>query len=348
MLEHVATIAMSFTFCERDYRFCRPNLPEKHCAIGISDVDDTTDYTYMQGPLYSRKSAHCISFEKSYQMEYTEEANDSIREFSFSLSSSDKVLFNFKSDTGVKSLRGYVIPKDIDSRTSEKYNLDASEKDLLEISAENEVPPISQQLELISVKIETVLIPDPIPCTGFTTARAAVIDFSFENVEHQKSYYVILLAGHGLNESSTWPVRRSQLEFDIRYCNTPGFFAVLNGFTRPRWKCLETRLEIINLPVYANFIEGDKNPGDNCVLKTLTQFEDERSPFNIMFLLRVRILSILKALYQFEESLYNTHQQTVDDPFTEPIYLIENIIRGENFFAVCCSRVLSVEYSPWY
>ena len=60
--------------CESPERFYRPDLPEKLCVVGIIDVDDTT--------------LRHISFEKSFQSEFIDELNDSLRNFTFSLSSS--------------------------------------------------------------------------------------------------------------------------------------------------------------------------------------------------------------------------------------------------------------------
>lgn len=347
----VFLLPLVFTFCERIDRFYRPNMPEKLCTIGIIDADDTTDYYVLPEKYDMRTSARFISFERSYQAEYPDEVNDSLRDFTFSLSSSDQELVYFKSDTALKAMTGFKIPADIDFRTGETFYLNASEKDLPEISAEIRVPPIPPVPELISVNRETIELSGPTPCLGFTTAKAAVIDFCFESDENQEFYYALLLTGRGLNESSTWPVERSQLEFDVRYCNTPGFFAVMHGFTMPQWTCLEDsthdKMPMIEVPVYAYFIEGSKIPDKNCIVKISTQFQDEKSPFFLLMSLNVKLLSIPKVLFNFEESLF-TYQQTVKDPFTEPIYLNGNIKGGNGVFAICRSRDLIIEFSPWY
>ncbi len=341
-------IILMFFNCESNERFYRPNLPEKLCSIGIIDADDTSDYDFYPEPFDSRTSARFISFEKSYQAEYPEEVNDSLREFSFSISSSVKELFNYQSDTAIKNLRGFRIPADIEFRTSEKYYLRATEKSTPEISAEIIVPVSPSEPELISINREKITLTEPTACIGYTTAKSAVIDFSFENDNRTDLYYAILLEGDGSNSSSACPIQKSQLEFAVRYCNTPGFFAVLSGYTRYQWTCLDIPITtVIKVPVYAYFIEGSKIPVDKCIIKISTQFEDERSPFDDLRSLRVRLLSIPKVLFLFEKSLYS-YSLNSGDPFSEPVYLNGNIKGGNGVFAICRSSELTIKFSFWY
>lgn len=339
-------IILMFFNCERNERFYRPNLPEKLCSIGIIDADDTSDYDILPEPWDNRTSARFISFEKSYQAEYPGEVNDSLREFSFSISSSYKELFNYKSDTAIKNLRGFKIPAEIDFRAGERFYLQAQEQNTPEISAEITVPVSPSEPELISINREKITLSKPTACIGYTTAKSAVIDFSFKNDNSMDLYYAILLEGDGGNFSSAFPIQKSQLEFDVRYCNTPGFFAVLSGYTRSQWTCRNIPT-MIKVPVYAYFIEGSKIPADKCIFKISTQFEDERSPFEVIRSLRVRLLSIPKVLFLFEKSLYS-YGQNSGDPFSEPVYLNGNIKGGNGVFAVCRSSELSIKFSPWY
>ncbi|MFA5817753.1 MAG: DUF4249 family protein [Bacteroidales bacterium] len=339
-------IILMFFNCESNERFYRPNLLEKLCSIGIIDADDTSDYDFYPEPFDSRTSARFISFEKSYQAEYPEEVNDSLREFSFSISSSDKELFNYQSDTAIKNLRGFRIPAEIDFRAGERFYLQAQEQHTPEISAEIIVPLSPSEPELISINREKITLTEPTACIGYTTAKSAVIDFSFENDNSTDLYYAILLEGDGGNVSSAFPIVKSELEFDVRYCNTPGFFAILSGYTRYQWTCRD-RLTMIKVPVYAYFIESSKIPADKCIIKISTQFEDERSPFGILRSLRVRLLSIPKVLFLFEKSLYS-YSLNSGDPFSEPVYLNGNIKGGNGVFAVCRSSELTIKFSPWY
>lgn len=332
--------------CEGKDRYYRPNMPEKLCIIGIIDADDTSDYDFYPEPFDSRTSARFISFEKSYQAEYPGEVNDSLREFSFSISSFYKELFNYKSDTAIKNLMGFKIPAEIDFRTGERFYLQAQAQNTPEISSEITVPVSPSKPELISINREKITLSEPTACIGYTTAKSAVIDFSFENDNRTDSYYAILLEGDGGNLSSAFPIRKSQLEFDVRYCNTPGFFAILSGYTRYQWTCRNIPT-MTKVPVYAYFIEGSKIPFDKCIIKISTQFEDEHSPFNFISSLHVRLLSIPKVLFLFEKALY-TYKQTSGDPFTEPIYLNGNIKGGNGVFAICRSSELTIKFSPWY
>lgn len=341
--------SIAFTFCERIDRFYRPNMPEKLCSIGVIDADDTTDYHVLTEMFDFRTNPRFISFERSYQLEYPDEVNDSLRDFTFSITSRDQELIHFKSDTALKALLGFKIPADIDFLSGNTYYLHASEKELPEISAEIKVPPLPPVPEIVSVKRERITLPNPTTCIGFTSAMAAVIEFSFENDQNRDYYYAILLTGHGVNESNNWAVTRSQLEFDIRYCNTPGFLAVLHGFSMPQWTCVEDSIRHLTMaeaPVNAYFIDGGKIPDERCKVKLSTQIQDEESPFSILFSLNLKLLSIPKILFEFEKGLF-VYQQTAEDPFTEPIYLNGNIVGGNGVFAICRSRELFIKFNPW-
>jgi len=340
-----AVFIIKLTGCEDNNRFYRPNLPEKLCSIGIIDIDDTVNYNSYPDDV--RNSARYISFEKSYQAEYPEELNDSLRELSFSISSSDKELFNFRSDTAIKSILGFELPADIEFRTGEKYYLRASEKSTPEISAEVTVPEPPSELTLISVNKEITTLSEPTECIGYTNVKTAVIEFSFENISRQKSFYAILLEGDGGNVSSLFPIQKSQLEFAIRDCNTEGFFAVFPGYTMYQWRCLDDRPSVIKVPIYACFIDGSKIPDNKCIVKITTQFEDERSLFDVIRSFRIKLLSIPEELYLFEKSLY-TYGKVYKDPFSEPVYLNGNIQGGNGVFAICRSSELIIDLSPWY
>jgi len=341
----ITAVFILLTGCEDIDRFYRPDLPEKLCSIGIIDIDDTVNYNSYPEPFDVRNSARYISFEKSYQAEYSEELIDSLREFSFSISSSDKELFNFRSDTAIKRILGFELPTGIEFRTGEKYYLRASEKSTPEISAEITVPEAPSKLTLISANKEITTLSEPTECIGYTNVKTAVIDFSFENVSRQNLYYAILLEGNGANFSSSFPIQKSQLEFAIRDCNTAGFFAVFPGYTMCQWRCIDDRPSMIKVPIYACFIDGSKIPDNKCIVKISTQFQDDRSPFEFIRSIRIKLLSIPEALFLFEKSLY-TYGKVAEDPFSEPVYLNGNIKGGNGVFAICRSTELTINLSP--
>lgn len=343
----ITAVFIFLSGCEDVDRFYRPNLPEKLCSIGIIDIDDTVNYNSYPEPFDVRNRSRYISFEKSYQAEYSEELIDSLREFSFSISSSDKELFNFHSDTAIKSILRFELPTGIDFQTGEKYYLHASEKSTPKISAEITVPEAPSKLTLISFNKEITILSEPTECIGYSNTKTAVIDFSFENVSWQNLYYAILLEGDGSNLSSAFPIVKSQLEYSVRDCNTEGFFAVVPGYTMYQWRCIDDRPTMIKVPIYTCFIDGSRIPDNKCIIKISTQFEDERSPFDVIRSLRIRLLSIPEELYLFEKSLY-TYGKVAEDPFSEPVYLNGNIKGGNGVFAICRSRELIIEFSPWY
>ena len=307
--------------CENTDKFIRPNLPEKLCIIGIIDVDDTT--------------LHHVSFEKSFQSEYPGELNDSLRNFSFSIFSTEKELFNYHSDTTIKELNEFEIPANIDFRTGEKYYITAQENSTSPISAIATVPyPPSEPL-IASIKYEKV-IKEPLPCLTNINHRLATIGFSFENDPGQNLYYAILMEGAWLD--SWWGSDPSHFEarkFEVTECNAAGFFAPVWGYTQFQYKCGENHIDTIKAPLTSYFIEGSKIPGNKCIINVSTVFIDyiilkERKK------IRIKVLSIPKELFLFEKSL-NTYARNSSDPFSEPVYLNGNIKNGNGSFAICRS-----------
>jgi hypothetical protein len=340
------SIILLLDHCEGKDKYYRPNLPEKLCCIGIIDADDTSDYNTIPAPFDNRTSARFISFEKSYQQEYSNEVNDSLREFSFSISSDLSELFYFKSDSSIKNLFGFKIPPNINFRSGQTFYLIAHEQNVIDISSKIKVPAYPSIPVLNSIIKEKIKLSKPSPCVGLTTAKSAVINFTFRNIDEGEMFYAILLEGDGSNVSSTVPIQKSQLEFSIRDSNTPGFFAILSGYTMYQWTC-QTITNLTKVPVFAYFIEGNKIPIDKCIIKISTQFADDRAPFDILRSLRIRLLSIPKELFLFEKSLY-TYNLNKNDPFSEPVYLNGNIVGGNGVFAICRSAELKINFSPWF
>lgn len=331
--------------CENIDKFYRPNLPEKLCSIGIIDIDDSTNFDSIYIPWAVRTSARFISFEKSYQSEFPEELIDSLRDFSFSISSQEGELFKYKSDSTIKKLLGFDIPSDIEFHSNETYFLSASEANSPSINAECKAPDYPSNPIQTSFSIEKTTLAHPTPCLGLKEAKSLVVDFTFENVNSKEYFYAILLEGDGLNSSSLMPFKgKIQLEFDVRDCNSPGFFSELYGFKTVQYTCKDQRILFIKVPVYAYFIEGSKIPGNKCCIKISTQFSDERCPFELISSLQIRLLSIPKDFFLFEKSLY-AYRLNSNNPFSEPVSLNGNIKDGNGVFAICRSRILPIKLS---
>ena len=318
--------------CESNERFYRPNLPEKLCTIGIIDADDTIRY---------------ISIEKSYQVEYLEEVNDSLRDLSFTISSSNKELFYYHSDQTIKNLLGFKIPDSIEFNSGETYTLGAKEKGTPEISAEITVPEPPSMPTLISINKEIITLFEPEECTEDTIAKSATISFSFTNNAKQNQYYALLMEGSGFSLSSSGIPYSGLLDFSVRNCNSPGFFSIMHGLNMFHTICQGNRSTVEKSPVFAYFIEGNKISDNECVITLSTQFQDSHSVYDGLKAIRIKLLSIPETLYFFEKSLY-TYKQTEGDPFSEPVYLNGNIRGGNGVFAICRSRVLSIKFSPLY
>ncbi|MCX6328358.1 MAG: DUF4249 family protein [Bacteroidia bacterium] len=312
--------------------FVRPNLPEKLCSIGIIDADDTARY---------------ISFEKSYQSEYPEEINDSLRELSFSISTPEKEIFNYHSDQTMKDLLNFKIPDSIAFISGETYILTAREKTLVSISADIVVPEPPSQLNFISVNKEITTLSIPQSCSGLTVVKSVVASFSFINNNEQEKYYALIVEGAGSTLSSLYIPSSGLLDFTVRETNYPGFFAEMFGLIMYHYKCNENFLSVVKSPVFGYFIDGTNTTDKTCTITISTQFSDTYSVYDFLKAINIKVLSIPEELYFFEKSLY-TYKQTKNDPFSEPVYLNGNIKGGNGVFTICRSRTLSIDFPTWY
>ena len=327
-------IAYFFSKCENKERFYRPDLPEELCSIGIIDTDDTTRY---------------ISFEKSFQAEYLEEVNDSLRNLTFSIASSNKELFNYQTDKALKNLLGFKIPDSIEFLTGEKYFLYASEKGTKDISAEVTVPDIPPVPSLISIEKEITTISKQSECnvsSNSITCKTAVVHISFKNSE-QKMYFALVVDGLGFTVHSIYIPYSSPVDFAVRESNSPGFFAIIHGFKTYHNMCLGNTMAVIQSPYSAYFIDGSKVPDNECDITLTVQFSDNYCVYDMFKAIHIKLLSIPTELYLFEKSLY-TYKQISSDPFSEPVYLNGNIKGGNGVFAICRSSELVLNFSPWY
>jgi len=321
--------------CESKERFYRPNLPEKLSCIGIIDVDDTT--------------LRHISFEKSFQSEYPEELNDSLRDFSFSISSASGELFNYQCDSTVKHIKDLRIPDNILFNPGEKYYLKAYEKDVQEITAEiiDVKPPPEPQLIMINI-VKSILT-DNSGCYfyGNDTAKSVIIDFSFE--KDQNLYYAILVKGWGYSFSSTIRPWGGFMDFTIKEGNTPGFFAEIQGLKTYHYICREKeKFKIVERsPANGWFIEGMKIPDPACRITLAVRFADEFNIYEELKAVSIKILSIPEDLYLFEKSL-NIYRNTVGDPFAEPAFLGGNINGGFGIFALCRSKESKITFPHFF
>jgi hypothetical protein len=312
--------------CEGKDRYYRPNLPEKLCSIGIIDADDTSRH---------------ISFEKSFQSEYPEEIDDSLRNLSFTISSATQELFQFQASYTVKNVLVVNIPNNIKYNSGESFYLSAREKNSSDISAEAIVPAPPPEPKINSFDKEIINLPVPQNCTGLKNIKNAVINISFNSYNIRKQYFAILLEGSGYSYSSSLPPPiKSYLDFSIRDYNSPGFAAIIHGLKMNHWICSNDRVYLNESPVTAYFIDGDKIPQNRCNMTISAKFQDTYSTIDILKSIRIKLLSIPEELYLFEKSLY-TFNRIQNDPFTEPIYINGNIKGGNGVFAICRSTEIS-------
>ena len=341
---------MAFLICQCESReiFYRPDLPSVLCTIGIFDIDDTTIYDVAHPLPWARDTVtygRNISFEKSFQFEYPEEINDSLREFSFRISNDNEDMFVYQGSHAIKNLE-LKIPNSVNFEPSRKYFLHASEKECTDIFAEVEVPLLPPELFLKSVKTETIALDIPYPnnCHGQTTiAKNVEIEFSFSN-NKRDSYYAILLTGSYSDSRSPYFLQNGSnlFKFSLLGSNTNGFIYTLEGRNSFQSFCRNTySIEYIPYPASAYFIDGSKIHGDSCTIKILTQYQNGLVIPEFVKIFKIRLISIPKELYLFEKSLY-TYSIVSDDPFSEPVNVKGNINGGNGVFAICRSRELLV------
>ena len=314
--------------CESSEVFYRPDLPEKLCSIGIIDLDDTT--------------LRHISFEKSYQSEYDNELKDSLRDFSFSISSSSGQLFAYHSDSTIKNIKDLRIPDSIVFNPEEKYYLKAKERDLEEISAEVIASTPPPEPRLISTAVINTTLTEPASCLDILGVRTVKIKISFE--KNENLCYAILLKGWGGSSSSSWPGWPGFLDFTVVDGNTPGFIGTVHGLVTFHYPC--NNPSNYKNPTFAYFIQGGKITGSECLLTFSVQYWDGLSMFDSFKAISIKVISIPQELYLFEKNVY-TYVKTSGDPFVEPVYINGNIKGGNGIFALCRSKELKITFPHW-
>lgn len=316
--------------CESPEVFYRPDMPEKLCSIGIIDIDDTT--------------LRHISFEKSFQSEYIDEINDSLRDFSFTISSSSGELFSYHCDSTIKSINDLRIPDNIVFNPGEKYYLYAKERDLEEITAEVIASEPPAEPRLISTTVLNTTLSEPVGCVDTLDVRTALIEISFEKDENL--HYAILVKAWGFSLSSTggpWP---GFVDFSVKEGNTPGFLTAIKGSETYHYFCDSIPRPGKKDPTFAYFIEGKKILGSECQLTISIQYNDGLCLYDIIKAIGIKIISIPGELHLFEKSVY-TYGKTSGDPFAEPVYINGNIKGGNGIFALCRSKELKITFSSW-
>lgn len=328
----IITLSLLLPCCESIDRFYRPDTPEKISVVGIIDADDTIRY---------------ISVEKSYQKEYPDEINDSIRDLSFKIRSSEEDLFTYCSDVPIKNLQNLKIPANIQFNSGEKYFLEADEKSFQGISSEVIVPSPPEGLTLLSIDKETIPLLHIQECPPrsviYKSTKYAVMSLIFDLDKSQESYYSLILEAFGGKNASSTLHPFLPIEFSVRESNGPGFHAIMKGLTGHRWDCDGSVYKLQYVPINAYFIDANKIPDDKFKIKIALKFGDLTSAVDYIGAIRIKLLSIPKELFLFEKSVYSYINST-KDPFAEPVYIEGNIKGGNGVFAICRSSDLTFQW----
>lgn len=321
-----------FIGCDNIDKYYRPNTPEKISVIGIIDADDTIRY---------------ISIEKSYQKEYPEEINDSLRNLSFEIKSSDQILYSYCSEFPLKNLNDLKIPGDIQFTSGEKYFLEVSEKSCKGILSESTVPLPPSGFKLISFGNEIITLSEPQECPfkspKYKSTKYAVLNLIFDIDKISESYYSLLIEANGLKGFSSTSHYFLPIEFTIRECNAPGFFSTMKGFYGHRWVCADSGYGRQVVPVNLYFIDPNKITDDKCTIKVSVKYGDLYSAVDYIADFRIKVLSVPKELYFFEKSIA-AFNKSIKDPLSEPVYIHGNIKGGNGVFAICRSSNLTLKW----
>lgn len=336
-------LSITILSCGSDKNFYRPDLPEQLCTLGIIDADDTLSGD-LQNPYSINEDLRYISFEKSFQSEYSGEVNDSLRDLSFSIFSSESELFSYQKDSSLKRLESFKLPGSLKFISGEKYFLKAGAEGLQDISAETTVPDPPGNLIINSIHKETEPAIPPLGCRwpadNHDSVKYAVIDISFDVTKN--SYYAILVEGIGMDYRLIRNSAFGYVDFLVRNNNVRGFYAILFGPKVSHSKCeAEQNWSRYQSSLRAFFIDSNNIPGNRCNLTLSVKFNDFYSIFVFFTSLRIKLLSVPKDFYLFEKSLY-TYENVLEDPFSEPVYLNGNIRNGNGIFAICRSITASV------
>ncbi len=332
----VCLLVIELMQCESSDKFYRPDLPEQICTVAIIDADDTTSFTY-QNPYTHPNYLRYISIEKSFQSEYSEAQDDTLKTISFSIFSENEELLSVCIDSNLRNLEYYKLPRDIEFNSGEKYFLKAQSDGVNDISSEIFVPEPAPSLKLISVHKETEpgIKFSKINCHNYLddSIKYAVLDISFSS---QKGlYYAILLEGYGINLNLP-PGILGFLDFSVRNNYVHGFDAIFYGLKMSHLNCSGDGPPLLQSRVKAFFIDGENIPGDMCNLTLSAKFNDGYSLYHFLTSFRIKLLSVPRDLYIFEKSLY-TYERNYVDPFSEPVFLNGNIKNGNGIFAICRS-----------
>ncbi len=336
ILKITIVVLILLTGCEGKERYYRPDLPEKLSVLGIIDADDTTRY---------------ILFEKSFQVEYSEDKTYSLRELSFTISNSSGVIYSFQSDHALGNKSMVRLPDSLIFISGEKYFFRAKESDCYEISSEITVPDPPSGLKLLAISKE-IVTNYVIECYEVADGHKVwldVISISFDNNKSKDSYYALLVESYGLNDIGSWVfdyVGKSYMEFAVSESDASSFNAIFPGLIRYTFDPCDD-YKLIKNPAHACYMESKKISENKSTLVLTIRSNDVKTIPAYPDTFRIRLLSIPEEMYLFEKSIY-TYERNAGDPFAEPVYLRGNIKEGYGMFAICRSIEIHVDAPPRY
>lgn len=340
----IQLVAFSILFyqCESNDRYYRPDLPESLCSIGIIDADDTTSYSFsIRDVMDTRNSTRFITFENSYQSEYSGDADRALGGLEFKIYTDKEDLHYYQNNNVDKNIIKYEIPDDLIFSSGETYFLWAKGKNNQEISANTTVPPPPPDIEIISYVKEEVQLHTHNSCQEQIRAFSATFEISFDNKNEQENYYMLMIIVSG---EDSFPIPYTgPLDFSVRKTNTPGFLADMLGLNCFQFTCKDDSVynEVTSPSAY--FIDNTTIQGDKCFLTLSIQYYDHYLSHIVKLNnVQIKLLSVPKELYLFEKNLYR-YQETNNDPFSEPVYINGNIRNGNGVFAICRSTSVDFE-----
>lgn len=312
IIESLLILLILINSCQGLIDFIPPDFEEKLCVNAV---------------INNGRNQNKIIIEKTFQYEYPSEVQATLEDLSVIIRSESEVVFEYSNTISENRIDTIYLPADLVFTPNQKYTLTISEKNSESITCEI-VVPYPPRIPEISIEgsVQTFLSP-PMECHNPVKSIVLSVKFTAD----EDCFYYLDIEGHLIPFYVNIPV--SLIDYDIIESNTPNFKTFIDGFKSIGFSnCNQSFIGIIPMHPYKScFFDSKIIPKNNCNIKIKI---DRNSYYDYTRPIKITLISISKELYAYKKSYY-TYYETVNDPFSEPVYLSGNIIHGYGIFAIC-------------
>lgn len=298
--------------CQGLIDFIPPDFEEKLCVNAV---------------INNGRNPNKIIVEKTFQHEYPSEVQATLEDLSVSIRSESNIVFEYFNPKSENRIDTIYLPADLEFIPNQKYTLTISEKKSESITSEIVVPlPPSTPEISIEGSVQTFLSP-PLECHN--PVKSIVLNVKF--TADEDCFYYLDIEGYLKPGIQDFPL--NLMDYEIIESNTSYFKTVLYGFVSVGFRrCTFDYLYTTPYHTYQPcFFESKTIPENICNFKIKL---DINGYYDFSRPIKITLNSIPKELYAYEKS-YFTYLETLFDPFSEPVYLKGNIIRGYGIFSIC-------------